>query len=64
LYLGILPTVRYFFIYIIVTDMGGQYHDIQTQILVFGSIKTIVTDMEAKIRIDRLLLGYGTDQWT
>ena len=33
------------------------------QILVFNLINTIVTDMEGIIRIDRLPLGLGTDQW-
>jgi hypothetical protein len=33
------------------------------QILVFNAINTIVTDMECNIRIDRLPLGRGTDQW-
>jgi hypothetical protein len=33
------------------------------QILVFSAIHTIVTDIECNIRIDRLPLGRGTDQW-
>jgi hypothetical protein len=33
------------------------------QILFFNAINTIVTDMECNIRIDRLPLGRGTDQW-
>jgi hypothetical protein len=36
---------------------------IMCQILVFNLINTIVTDMEGIIRIDRLPLGLGTDQW-
>ena len=31
------------------------------QILFFNAINTIVTDMECNVRIDRLLLGRGTD---
>jgi hypothetical protein len=33
------------------------------QILVFNAIHTIVTDIECNIRIGRLPLGRGTDQW-
>ena len=33
------------------------------QILIFNAINTIVTDMECNIRIYRLPLGRGTDQW-
>ena len=33
------------------------------QIRVFNAINTIVTDIENNIRIDRLPLGRGTDQW-
>jgi hypothetical protein len=31
------------------------------QILVFNAINAIVTDMEYNVKIDRLLLGRGTD---
>ena len=33
------------------------------QILVFNAINTIITDRECNIRIDRLPLGRGTEQW-
>ena len=33
------------------------------QIPVFNAIHTIVTDMECNIKIDRLPVGRGTDQW-
>ena len=33
------------------------------QILVFNAINTIVTDIECNIRINRLPLGRGMDQW-
>jgi hypothetical protein len=34
------------------------------QILVFNAVNPIVTDMPGHIRIDRLLLGHGTDRET
>ena len=49
MYLGILPTVRYCFIYAIVTDMGGQYQDIQTtQGSWYGPVEMILPEPEAR----------------
>ena len=56
-----IPTIAVPIIFLIRWTISVRLYRV-CQILVFNAIKTTATDMEGKIKIERVPLGHGMDQ--